>query len=281
MILALVFAGFLWYQSYGKKGNNLLNTSQTKNSDDTSGSLENILPGEEAADEAVQEDETDYNAICEKGEWLKIAELSGELSMVSGKLRKSYPDDQDNAFKGYQYYLEGTQGYGVTGDKIFKLDYFEDREVEISGLKNDAKKEVAVAQVKCSGKETDKNVLDQRKGLMSWLAANINSIAPQKAKYQKWTVDIVDFVDENNVYVEYYDSVEDDENSEIDDDTSRKILVETNVKSGGTYDVKILAYWEMGEDDYVLKTGADKFEEVEDVSSYQYDGEQKTWERID
>jgi hypothetical protein len=80
--------------------------------------------------------------------------------------------------------------------------------------------------------------------------------------------------------VEYYDTVEDDENSDIEDDTSRRILVELTAKSGG-YDANVLAYWEMGEDDYVLKTGTDKFEEAESAASYQYDPENKTWERID
>ncbi|MDI6778290.1 MAG: hypothetical protein QMD77_03795 [Patescibacteria group bacterium] len=278
VLVALVFAGFLWYQSYAKKG---MKTAQNQMDAGGKESLENVISDEMAGEGLNEEDETDYNAICEKGEWLKIADLSGEMSTASGKLRKSYPDDEANAFKNYPYYIEGAQSVGITGDKIFKLDYFEDREVEVQGVKNADKKEIAVSQVKCGGKETDKNVLDQRKNLMNWLAANINSIAPQKAKYQKWTIDIVDFVDEKNAYVEYYDTVEDDENSDVSDDTSRKILVEATVKPDGKYDVKVLAYWEMGEDDYVLKTGTDKFEDVEDVVSYQYDPEKKTWERID
>ncbi|OGI26454.1 MAG: hypothetical protein A3J76_00680 [Candidatus Moranbacteria bacterium RBG_13_45_13] len=282
VIVALIFAGFLWYQGYAKKGktlNEILNTKETANQDSAE-SLEGSLEGD-LADESLVEDETDYNAICESGESVEIASQSGTLSSATGKLRKVYPDDPSSQFKNYLYYLEGTESLGITGDKLYKLDYFEDREVEIQGVKNDAKKEIAIAKLKCAGAETDKNLLESRKKLMNYLAANINSIAPQKAKYEKWTVDIVDFVDANNVYVEYYDAVEDNESSDVEDDTSRRVLLETAAKSGGGYDAKVLAYWEMGEDDYVLKTGTDKFEEVEEVASYQYDPEDKTWERID
>ena len=279
--MALIFAGFLWYQGYARKGKTITNPAQTENGTD-SGNFESAIGENNATGEAANgEDETDYNAICENGEWLKIVDQSGEMATASGKLRKVYPDDTPSQFKNYLYYIEGTASYGITGSNLFKLDYFEDREVEVQGIVNAAKKEIAVSGVKCAGKETDKNVLGQRKSLMNWLAVNINSIAPQKAKYQKWTTDIVDFVDENNVYVEYYDTVEDDENSDVEDDTSRKILIETSSKSGGAYNAKVLAYWEMGEDDYVLKTGTDKFEDAEVIASYQYDPEQKMWERID
>ena len=280
VVVALVFAGFLIYQGKIKKGESPAGVNQ-----DGSGagkSLESVLPQEEMpGGDLSGEDETDYNAVCENGEWIKVADTSGEISTVKGKLRKTYPDDESNAFKSYRYYIEGAENLGITGEKLLKLDYLEDREVELQGVKNAAKKEITVSQVKCGGKETDKSVLDQRKAQMNWLAANINSIASQKAKHQKWTIDIVDFVDEKNVYVEYYDTVEDDENSDIEDDTSRRILVELTAKSGGAYDANVSAYWEMGEDDYVLKTGTDKFEEAESAASYQYDPEDKTWERID
>jgi len=281
---ALVFVGLLWYWSFGKKGEGLSTFSQTENSasESSDNSLKNSSSESEMIDKIAledEEDEADYNAICENGEWFEIADQPGELASATGKLRKVYPDDSSAEFRNYQYYLEGAERFGLTGKDLFKLDYFEDREVEVQGVKNTAKKEISVARVKCTGKETDKNILSQRKVLMNWLAANINSFAPQKAKYQKWTVDIVDFVDENNVYVEYYDTIEDTEN-DVNEDTARRILLETVAKPGG-YSAKVLAYWEIGEDDYVLKTGTDKFEDSEVIASYQYDSEQKTWERID
>ncbi|OGI27242.1 MAG: hypothetical protein A2359_00300 [Candidatus Moranbacteria bacterium RIFOXYB1_FULL_43_19] len=281
VVLALIFAGFLWYQSYARKGKTITNPAATENGANEDGSFDNMTDDTEAADQAAMaQDETDYNALCENGEWLKIADQSGEVSSAVGKLRKVYPDDVPSEFKNYLYYIEGTENLGITGSDLFKLDYFEDREVEVQGVKNAAKKEISVSQVKCTGIETDKSVLDRRKSLMDWLVRNINSVAPQKAKYQRWTVDIVDFVDESNAYVEYYDTVEDDENSDVEDDTSRRMLVEIG-PSGAGYNAKVLAYWEMGEDDFVLKTGKDKFEDADTIASYQYDPEEKIWERID
>jgi len=281
VILALIFAGFLWYQSYARKSKLL---SQSAATEEKAGAGENTAAVAENVDNGTNnggEEEVDYNAICENGEWVKITDQSDTLSTAVGMLRKVYPDDPSSQFKNYLFYVEGAENLGITGEKLFKLDYFEGREVEIQGVKNSEKKEIAISEVKCAGKETDKNIIEGRKKLMGYLAANINTIAPQKAKYQKWTIDIVDFVDEKNVYVEYYDTVEDDENSDINEDTSRRILAEAAARADGKYDTKVLAYWEMGEDDYVLKNGTDKFKDADIVASYQYDPEKKTWERID
>lgn len=279
VVLALIFAGFLWYQNSTRKARLLGQGASTKEIAGAEESLAEVSEDDNAIEQ--EEQEVDYNAICEGGEWVRIAEQSGTLSTVSGRLRKVYPDDPSREFRNYLFYIEGAENLGITGKDLFKLDYFEDREVELEGVKNSEKKEIAISQVRCTGKETDKSLISERKKLMEYLAANVNSLAPHKAKYQKWTVDIVDFVDEKNVYVEYYDTVEDDETSDVDEDTSRRILVETSAGPGGAYNAKVLAYWEMGEDDYVLKTGTDKFEEADVIASYQYDSENKTWERID
>jgi hypothetical protein len=285
VIIALIFGGYLLYESKAQRGKNAQkeNPASSQTSEDT-GSEVDVAPGDSASSADTESDmeEIDFNAICEGGEWMKIADLTGEMATVSGKMRKVYPDDEASSqFKSYYFYLEGNPSLGISGKDLTKLDYFEDREVEIQGMKDSGGKSISVSQIKCSGKETDKDLISKRNSLMSYLEANINSIAPQKAPHQKWTIDIVDFVDENNVYVEYYDTVEDDENSDVNEDTGRRVLLETSPKAGGGYDVKVLSYWEMGEDDFVLKTGTDKFEDVEDVSSYQYDPEAGTWERID
>lgn len=279
--MALIFAGFLWYSTYRAK-----NKTLPGNENGTGiSSFENAINGEDASaidEEAIDEEMENFNAQCEAGEWLKIADQSGNLTNVSGKLRRVYPDDESaKQFSGYSYFIEGTESIALAGSSLAKLDYFEDREVEAQGVRSTEKKELAVAQVRCAGAETNKNVLDERRKLMDYISANINSVAPKKAKYQKWAVDIVEFVDESHVYVEYYDAIEDDENSDIDEDTARKILVEAAVKAGGGYDLKVLAYWEMGEDDYILKEGNDKYENAGDTNSYQFDPEKNKWERID
>ncbi|PIU77697.1 MAG: hypothetical protein COZ28_00745 [Candidatus Moranbacteria bacterium CG_4_10_14_3_um_filter_44_15] len=279
--IALIFAGFLWYSTYKAK-NKLLQGGE--NGAEIS-SFEDAINGDDILaidEENLDEEMENFNAQCEAGEWLKIADQSGSQTTVSGKLRRVYPDDEAaKQFSGYSYFIEGPESIALAGSNLAKLDYFEDREVEVQGVKNSEKKELAVAQVKCTGAETNKNVLDERRKLMDYVAANINSIASKKAKYQKWAADIIEFVDESHAYVEYYDAVEDDENSDVDEDTARKILVEAAAKAGGGYDLKVLAYWEMGEDDYILKEGSDKYEDVGDTNSYQYDPEKNKWERID
>lgn len=279
----LVFAGFLWYREWKikqRQGGKTLTTesSQSSSSSNANGDEENIFP---AGESDLDEEEQDFNAQCESGEWQKIADVQGETATASGKLRRIYPDDESaKEFAGYQYFVEGKERIPVGGSNLSKLDYFEDREVEIEGVKSVDGRSINASRVRCAGVETDKNIIVNRTKLMNWLAANINSVAPRKAPYRKWTVDIVDFVNENNLYVEYYDTIEDDGNSDVSADTSRKILLEVSPKSDGNYNSRVLAYWEMGEDDYVLKSGTDKFEDVEDTYSYQYDPEEKSWSRI-
>jgi hypothetical protein len=283
VVLAVIFAGFLWYKSYSAK-NKIMQLDKTETKGPES-SLENTLSDDEVqaiSDEeadAISAEEEDFNAICENGEWVKIADQSGSLSTFSGKLRKVYPDDETaTEFAGNEFYLEGAEKIALTGENLEKMDYFEDREVEVQGVKSAEKKEMAVSQVKCGGKETDKNLINDRKKMMDYIAANINSIAPKKAKYKSWVVDEIDIVNENNVYVMYYDAIEDDENSDVEEDTGRKILLEVSAKTDGTYGAKQIAYFEMGEDDYALSQGTDKFSDSETID-YSYDPDNKTWER--
>jgi hypothetical protein len=117
---------------------------------------------------------------------------------------------------------------------------------------------------------------------LDWLTNNINSIASQKAPYQKWMADTAEFVDGSHAYIEYYDTAEDDENADVDEDTYRKALIEMNVKADGEYDVKALAYWKMGLDDFELASGSDKFADQNDSDYlfYVYDPDEEEWVRI-
>jgi hypothetical protein len=88
------------------------------------------------------------------------------------------------------------------------------------------------------------------------------------------------FVDGKNVYVEYYDIAEDSDEIDIDEDTWRKILIEISPKSGNEFESKVLAYWETKNENEVLRSGNDKFEDTEDVADYMYDAEDNSWTRI-
>ncbi len=275
--VAVVFAGYLWFHSYKAKTKPASNpvTSSFENTMNADTSDDTTTDAESADEQEMQ----DFNANCEAGQWQKISDAAGETT-VSGKLRRVYPDDEaSKQFSGYSYFLEGAEKIALAGADLGKLDYFEDREVEVQGVRNAAKNELAVSQIRCAGAESDKTVLDQRKKLMSYLTDNINSIAPKKAKYQKWIIDEADFVDGNNVYAMYYDTAENDDNSDVSEDTERKILLEVKPQGAG-FEAKVNAYFEMGEDDFVLKSGTDKYADS-DTSDYQYDPDAKTWERID
>src|SRR4030042_5055986 len=134
LVLIVIVGGFLWYRSYSAKKNaeNIQATgdiSSFENAVDENGN--NIaIPEGDNLDEEMQ----DFNAQCEAGEWLKIADQSGEQATMSGKLRRVYPDDETSKdFSGYSYFLEGTAKIALTGSNLDKLYYFAARDKEVQG----------------------------------------------------------------------------------------------------------------------------------------------------
>lgn len=283
-ILIVIVAGFLWYRGRQAQKKTVAVPAKTANSS-AQNAANSVDDSSSASSDQSAADQADANfeVQCQSGAWQKVADVPGDAVTLDGKLRKVYPEDElPPELKAFPYYVQGKENAALSGADLSQLDNFEGRDVEVQGVKSSDGKSVTVSEVRCAGDETDKTVIDARNNLMNWLAANINSVAPAKAPYQKWTVDTAEFVDANDVYVEYYDAAEDDENANIPDnvDTSRKILLETTAKPDGSYNAKVLAYWEMGNEDYVLKTGVDKFENATDTISYQYDPDAKSWTRI-
>jgi len=281
VVVALVFAGFLWYRSYSTKVKNQSGVENSASQDSLKNSIEagddEALTEEEIGQ--LEQEQENFNSTCENGEWVKISDSATGSDTAKGKLRKVYPDDEAaKEFSGYSFFIEGVEKIALAGNSLSKLDFFEDREVEVQGAKSADGKQLNVVQARCAGAEADKDVLDQRRKMMDYVAANINTITPKKAKYKKWVVDEIDIVDDNNIYVLYYDAVEDDENPDVPEDTGRKLLLQIGSKSDGNYDVKQLAYFEMGEDDYDLKQGTNKFSDAE-TTDYSYDSETNSWER--
>jgi hypothetical protein len=282
IIIAFVVAvgAFLFFRSAMNKKNQKAQLS-----------VNAIVTGNSSGDEAAshrgdadeQNDDLadqDFDVQCQSGEWMKIADAQKETTTLEGKLRKVYPDDDLPAeFKAFSYYVEGKEKVALSGSDLSKLDNFEDRDIEVQGIKSVDGKSVAVSAARCAGVETDQASIKAKMSFMNWIVDNINAVASAKAPYRKWVVDTVEFVDDNNVYVEYYDAVENEEDFE-GDDTSRKILLQVASKSDGGYGVKVLASWEMGEDDYELKSGSDKFASTTDTYYYQYDPVEVKWIRI-
>ena len=283
VVIAAGAVGFLWYQNYAERGKQAVISNGGGSQPESSGAV-----SEGEADDLLEiEDEEEienFDELCQNGEWFEISEAEGETKLISGKFRLAYSGDEDfQEFADYSYFLEKSDGnIAVTGNDVGILDYFENREVEIKGVIGEgAAKEIKLVQIRCAGSETDKNLIAGREKLMNYINDNINSIAPEKAPYQEWEVDTIEFVDENNVYVEYYDIAEDDEDSDAgDEDTYKRILLRIS-GSDGDYDQEVLAYWVVEDDDYKLERGEDKFENEEDTYLYQYDEESERWERID
>jgi hypothetical protein len=286
LALILLAGGVLWYQKQNAgKGlkNGSTNAVNSQSSENVSGDASNSDNQEDAS----LSDE-DFNSQCENGEWVKIADRSGETSTASGTLHwvDTENDPASIPFKDFTHFLDGKEKMGLIGqsaDSQFdKLDLFQGREVEVQGvLKTGSPRALEVSQIRCAGKETDKNAIANRAKMLDFVAANINTIAPEKAKYQKWSPDSAFILDEKDIYVDFYDTIQDDENSDENLDTMHRVLLEMSQKDDGGFDAKVLAYYVPGEDDYVLESGTDKFKDVDDstLSSYTYDSEEQSWTR--
>ena len=197
-------------------------------------------------------------------------------------------DAASKQFENYTHYLDGKEKIGLvnpaakSADNANNLDLFQGREVEVQGVaKQGVSREMQVSQVKCTGSETDKNLATSRVSMLSYISENISSIAPEKAPYQKWSVDSAIILDEKDVYVDYYDTLQDDANSDPNLDTMHRVLLQVSPKGGESYDVKVLAYYVPGEEDFSLKQGTDKFKNQDETAfpSYTYDSEENSWTR--
>jgi hypothetical protein len=282
IIVVLIVAGLFGIRNWKANQNK---NAQKQSSEQVNQSPVSPLAADDSdmSDEELAKLDQQFETQCVSGEWAKIADVSGDSVSLNGKLRMVYPEDNiAEDLKNFQFYIEGNLNTPLSGSNLSALNYFEDRDVEVQGVKSSDGKSVEVGQIRCAGAETDKAAIDARMNFLNWARDNINSIAPKKAPYQKWTVDTAEFADDNNVYIEYYDTAEDDENANVQEDTYRKLLLEIDGKSDSGYDVKTLAYWEMGEDDYTLVSGADKLANQDDSNYifYTYNPDEKSWERI-
>jgi len=291
-LLIFIVVGFLGYQSWkGKKNQKVLPQlsatlpppSDFKKTDanannDTAASGDN-------SDQSDQEFETQ----CQNGEWVKIADIQGDISSVIGILHwvDTDSDPASKQFENYTHYLDGKEKIALinpavkTDNDENNLDLFQGREVEVQGvLKQVSVKEMQVSQVRCTGSETDKNLATSRVAMLNYVSSNIISIAPEKAQ-QKWSVDSAIILDEKDIYVDYYDTIEDSDSADPNLDTTHRVLLEMSPKDGGSYGAKVLAYYVPGKDDVVLKSGTDKFKNQDETAfpSYTYDSDGNSWTR--
>ena len=289
--LIVVVVGFLWYQSNKNKKNQNTESSSTLSSlnDSTTGDNSASDNSDVVGTNSDQADQ-DFEVQCADGQWVKIADVEGEMATVQGVMQAVYPEDEaTKAFQNYRNYLDnGKEKIGLVDPNVksdnddSNLDLFQTREVEVQGvIGQGAAKEMKVSQIRCAGKETDKSTVDNRAKILNYISANISSIAPEKAPQKKWVASSVIVIDEKDFYVDYYDTIEDDENSDLELDTTHRVLLEMNSGENGNFDAKVLAYWVPGEEDFTLKQGQDKFENIDETTlpSYSYDSDDNSWSR--
>jgi hypothetical protein len=283
--LIVVVAVFLGYQSQKNQKNQGAQTLPQNSSAKSNGASKSA----DAVDANLNQAEEDFDAQCAGGQWVKIADMEGEMATVQGVVQAvDLENDATTQFQNYRNYLDGKEKIALVDPNVktnsddSNLDLFQTRKVEVQGvLGQGAVKEMKVSQVRCAGKETDKSAVENRTKMLSYISANISSIAPEKAPEKEWVASSAVILDEKDVYVDYYDTIEDDENSDLGLDTTHRVLLEIVPGEGGNFSAKVLAYWVPGEEDIVLKQGKDKFENVDEFSlpSYSYDGDDNSWSR--
>ncbi|MFA6284925.1 MAG: hypothetical protein WC643_00120 [Parcubacteria group bacterium] len=283
-VLIVIIVGFLWYQKgKGKKNQNTQSSAKLS-------SLKNSPAGDNSAADANSDQAMeDFDAQCTNGQWVKIADVEGEMTTAKGVVQAVDPENTATAaFQSYRNYLDGSEKIALVDPNVktdtddSDVDLFQTREVEVQGvLGQGAAKEAKVSQIRCAGKETDKNAADDRTKILNYISANISSIAPEKAPQKNWVASSVVILDEKDVYVDYYDAIEDDENSDPELDTTHRVLLEIAPGGNGNFNANVLAYWVPGEEDFVLKQGNDKFKNLDEFSlpSYSYDSESNSWSR--
>jgi hypothetical protein len=291
VLLIFIVAGFLGYRSWKNKKNQSAPSQPHPSATTTQpSSSDSAKTDSNASSDQSDQADQDFEAQCQNGEWVKIADVQGDISSATGILHWVDADNDaaSKQFENYTHYLDGKEKIGLvnptakSADDANNLDLFQGREVEVQGVaKQGAVKEMQVSQVRCTGSETDKNLATSRVAMLSYISGNIGSIAPEKAPYQKWSVDSAIILDEKDVYADYYDTLQDDANSDPNLDTMHRVLLQVSPSGGGSYDVKVLAYYVPGEEDFSLKQGTDKFKNQDETAfpSYTYDSEENSWTR--
>jgi hypothetical protein len=289
--LVIAIAAFLFYRN--EKNKNMQpaaapssTDSSVKNSNTANDNADSSAENSDQFDQADQ----DFATQCENGEWVKIADIQGDISSATGILHwvDTESDAASKQFENYTHYLVGKEKIALinpamkTDDDENNLDLFQGREVEVQGIsKQGAAREMQVSQVRCTGSETDKALASSRVAMLDYISASISAIAPEKAPYQKWSVDSATILDEKDVYVDYYDTLQDEDSSDPELDTMHRVLIEVSPKEGGGYDARVLAYFVPGEEDFSLKQGTDKFKNQDETAFpfYIYDAEENSWTR--
>ncbi|MCX6762446.1 MAG: hypothetical protein NT093_01550, partial [Candidatus Moranbacteria bacterium] len=180
VVLIIVVVGFLWYQKGKSKKNQLAQSSATQSSSNDSAAKDNgASDSADAADMNSDQADQDFDAQCADGQWVKIADVEGEMATAQGVVQAIDPEnDATKAFQNYRNYLDnGKEKIGLIDPNVksdhddSSLDFFQTREAEVQGVlsQQGAVKEMKVSQARCAGKETDKSTVDNRAKILNYI----------------------------------------------------------------------------------------------------------------
>ena len=250
-------------------------TSQTKEEDGgtkVEGETALSLAQEDPVDEDIWYTLADK---CEKGEWVEVDSVENADKKLKGMLTLEFPEDENSEDEDGYYTLQDKK---VVSKKEEILDFFEDKEVEAEAVvldENDAK----ISKIKCTGRETDKELISFRQDVMKYVNDHINDISPEKGK---WEVFGFWWPDDKHIYVEYeasMDSEESDEASAEEDEMtveSYVVLLEVS-KSGDKVNTKEIGFFKTVEDEWKLEKGTDPYEDAEYMDLYEFDDQVGKW----
>ena len=235
-------------------------------------------------DQALSDqDEADLYSQCEQAQWVEVGQVSGEKKTFTGTLAMDVPFDEngtdtntentDLATDQAAYYLDGKDKVAASNEAV--LSFFDGRQVAIEG-EGGGGQQINAARIKCAGNETDASLTSFRDKVMENLTSNINTLSPQKGQ---WQVDDFLWPQDGYVYVEY--STDLDSDPEGSDENIYSLLFQV-ADADGKISTKQIGFMKMGDDDWQVVSGENKFKDtMDDADYYEFQDTLKKWVKVD
>lgn len=208
---------------------------------------------------------------CENGEWIVFPDRQDTAAdeRFLGKVRLVY-DEKERAF------LDSVNKTIYRTDASYSLIFFIDREIEVDGYKL-PDGSVYAQRIRCVGAEADRNVQQNRRKLMDYINAQINSLALEKTRNGDWNVQAFYFVNDTDLYVQYETEASFMEEAPYD---AHLWLIRVSGWSGDIPIIQTLAYIQADATDYeknIVKRGEDIYKDVKNMTIYEYDEISGQW----
>lgn len=220
----------------------------------------------------------DLSAKCENGDWVEMGQVSGTISNFSGKLSVNVPFEEEEASDSEDeresYFLD--EKTEVASSQVDTLGFFEGREVELAGVQQNGK--IIPQKIRCTGKETDKNLQSFRQDVMNYVNKNLDSLVPEKGQ---WEIYDIAWPADDYVYVDYAAYVDEDSEDTDFDSNIYSVLLQVS-ESGGQIKTTQVGYLKMSDsdDDWTVISGENKFTDTsitDNMDTYELDDTTNKW----